>query len=191
MQRRINDPPYDAISQLLTFVCRRLQTVKRRADHRSAISAMPRPQLSLKARALRLLSQREHSRLELSRKLARYVEEGDDLESLLNFLEQNKWLSEERFSENLVHRRVARYGNSRIVAELQSHGIAGERLAEVKAGLKEDEVERCCEVWRRKFGEVAQDPEGRNKQMRFLLARGFSQKAIRTAMKGTMPDEEY
>jgi regulatory protein len=37
---------------------------------------------------------------------------------------------------------------------------------------------------------VAQDPEGRNKQMRFLLARGFSQKAIRTAMKGTMPDEE-
>jgi regulatory protein len=152
---------------------------------------MPRPQLSLKVRALRLLSQREHSRLELSRKLSRYAEEGDDLESLLNFLEQNKWLSEERFSENLVHRRAARYGNSRIVAELQSHGIDGELLSDVKASLKEDEVERCCEVWRRKFGEVATDPEGRNKQMRFLLARGFSQKAIRAAMKGSMPDEEY
>jgi len=153
--------------------------------------SMPRPPLSLKARALRLLSQREHSRLELSRKLSRYAEEGDDLEALLNFLEQNKWLSQERFSENLVHRRSARYGNSRIVAELQSHGIEGEMLTGIKTELKENEVERCCEVWQRKFGEVATDPEGRNKQMRFLLARGFSQKAIRTAMKGTMPDEDY
>jgi regulatory protein len=152
---------------------------------------MRAPPPSLKARALRLLSQREHSRMELARKLSRHAEEGDDVEALLDFLEKNKWLSEERFSENLVHRRAARYGNSRIVAELASHGIDGELLSEVKASLKEDEVERCCEVWRRKFGEVATDPEGRNKQMRFLLVRGFSQKAIRTAMKGTMPDEDF
>jgi regulatory protein len=152
---------------------------------------MPLPKPTLKARALRLLSQREHSRLELARKLERYAEEGDDLESLLNFLEQNKWLSEERFSENLVHRRAARYGNSRIVAELQHHGIGGEMLAEVKESLKQDETERCCEVWRRKFGEVAADPEGRQKQLRFLMSRGFSQKAIRIAMKGSMPDEDF
>lgn len=152
---------------------------------------MPLPKPTLKARALRLLSQREHSRLELARKLQRHAEEGDDVEALLNFLEQNKWLSEERFSENLVHRRAARYGNSRIVAELQHHGIGGEMLAEVKESLKEDEVERCCEVWRRKFGEVAEDPEGRQKQLRFLMSRGFSQKAIRVAMKGSMPDEEF
>lgn len=152
---------------------------------------MPLPKPSLKARALRLLSQREHSRLELARKLQRYAEEGDDIDALLNFLEQNKWLSEERFSENLVHRRAARYGNSRIVAELQQHGIGGDMLAGLKANLKEDEVERCCEVWRRKFGQVASDAEGRHKQMRFLLARGFSQKAIRTAMQGSMPDEDY
>ena len=151
---------------------------------------MPQPKPTRKSPAQRLLSQREHSRLELSRKLQRYAEEGDDVEALLNFLEQNKWLSEERFSENLVHRRAARYGNSRIVAELQQHGIGGEMLAEVKASLKEDEVERCCEVWRRKFGAVAADAEGRQKQLRFLLSRGFSQKAIRAAMQGSMPDEE-
>ena len=151
---------------------------------------MPLPKPTLKARALRLLSQREHSRLELARKLARHAEEGDDVEALLNFLEQNKWLSEERFSENLVHRRAARYGNSRIVAELQHHGIGGEILSELKESLKEDEVERCCEVWRRKFGEVAENPEGRQKQLRFLMSRGFSQKAIRAAMQGSMPDEE-
>ena len=49
---------------------------------------MPAPTLSLKGRALRFLSMREHSRLELGRKLAKYAEEGDDVEALLDFLEQ-------------------------------------------------------------------------------------------------------
>jgi regulatory protein len=65
-------------------------------------------QLSLKARALRYLSMREHSRLELGRKLARYAEEGDDIEALLDFLEKNNWLSQERFAESLIHRKAVR-----------------------------------------------------------------------------------
>lgn len=151
---------------------------------------MPAPQLSLKARALRYLSMREHSRLELSRKLARYAEEGDDLAALLDFLEKNNWLSQERFSESLIHRRAARFGNSRIVAELQSHGINGEALVELKAGLNDSEMERAREVWARKFGEVAKDAAERSKQMRFLLQRGFSQRAVRAAMQGRDLDDE-
>lgn len=149
------------------------------------------PPISLKARALRYLSAREHSRLELRRKLARHAEEGEDLEVLLDFLEKNNWLSQERFSESLIHRRSARYGNSRIVAELQSHGINGEALQELKSGLAEDETARCCEVWRRKFGAVAEDREGRSKQMRFLLQRGFSQKAVKAAMQGYDPGDDF
>jgi regulatory protein len=149
---------------------------------------MPAPQLSLKGRALRYLSMREHSRLELGRKLARYAEEGDDVDALLDFLEKNNWLSQERFSESLIHRRSARFGNSRIVAELQSHGVAGEALQELKAALNDSEVARACDIWQRKFGTVATDPAERNKQMRFLMQRGFSQKAVRAALKGA-PDE--
>ena len=151
---------------------------------------MAAPQLSLKARALRYLSMREHSRLELSRKLARYAEEGEDVAAVLDFLEKNNWLSQERFSEALIHRRAARFGNSRIVAELQSHGVAGEALQELKAGLNDSETARACEVWQRKFGTVAADPGERNKQMRFLMQRGFSQKAVRTAMQGRHPEDE-
>ena len=150
---------------------------------------MAAAQLSLKARALRFLSAREHSRLELGRNLARYAEEGDDVEALLDFLEKNNWLSQERFSESLIHRRAARYGNSRIVAELQSHGIGGEALSELKATLAEDETARCCEVWQRKFGAVAADVQERNKQMRFLLQRGFSQRAVQAALRGA-PDDD-
>ena len=63
---------------------------------------MAKLQISLKARALRYLSAREHSRQELGRKLARYAQEGDDVEALLDTLEAAKFLSQSRFSESLV-----------------------------------------------------------------------------------------
>lgn len=151
--------------------------------------AMPPP--SLKARALRYLSTREHSRLELGRKLARHAEEGEDVDALLDFLEKNNWLSQQRFAESLVHRRAARYGNSRVVAELQQHGVNGEALAGLKSELADSETARACEVWRRKFGAVAADAAGRARQMRFLLQRGFSQRAVRVAMQGQVDDDDF
>jgi regulatory protein len=150
---------------------------------------MPAQATSLKARALRYLSMREHSRLELARKLARYAEEGEDVEALLDFLEKNNWLSQERFAESLIHRKASRYGNNRVVAELQNHGVNGAALAELKSELAETELARAREVWQRKFGSVAADAAERAKQMRFLLARGFSQRATRAAMAGAEEDE--
>ena len=152
---------------------------------------MRAPVLSLKARALRFLSMREHSRLELKRKLARHAEEGEDIDALLDFLEKNNWLSQERFAESLIHRKASRYGNSRVMAELQSHGVNGEALAELKSGLAESETARAVEVWQRKFGTVAQDAAERSKQMRFLMARGFSSSAVRAALKGAPEDDDF
>jgi regulatory protein len=103
---------------------------------------------------------------------------------LLDFLEKNNWLSQERFCESLLNRRSARFGNNRIMAELQSHGVNGEALAGLKAGLADSEAARASDVWRRKFGTVATDAAERSKQMRFLLQRGFSQRAARIAMQG-------
>ena len=56
--------------------------------------------LSLKARALRYLAAREHSRIELQRKLAKYAQEGDDVDAVLDALERADFLSAERFSES-------------------------------------------------------------------------------------------
>jgi regulatory protein len=138
---------------------------------------------SLKARALKYLAAREHSRLELGRKLARYAGEGDDVEALLDWLESRKFLSQSRFSESLVHRRAQRFGNSRILSELQSHGIEGEEIDSIKAGLAAGENERAIEVWRRKFSHPPADLAERAKQMRFLQQRGFSHRAIQAALR--------
>lgn len=150
---------------------------------------MAKLQISLKARALRYLSAREHSRIELARKLARHAQEGDDVDALLDFLEAANFLSQERFSESLIRRRAVRFGNGRILAELQNHGIGGDALQELKAGLAQDEDARAIEVWRKKFGKSAESPEERAKQMRFLAQRGFSTRAIRAALRGAMDDE--
>jgi regulatory protein len=136
------------------------------------------------------LAAREHSRLELGRKLARYAQENDDVEALLDALEAAKYLSQERFSESLVNRRAARFGNSRILSELQSHGIKGDALAGVQAGLAEDEAARAKAVWERKFGHLPVDAAERAKQMRFLQQRGFSHRAIRAALQPASDAEE-
>ncbi|KAF1036047.1 MAG: Regulatory protein RecX [Herbaspirillum frisingense] len=151
---------------------------------------MPRPPISLKARALKYLSSREHSRLELARKLTPYAQEGDDIEALLNWLEQSRFLSEERFSESLVNRRAARYGNNRILSELHGHGIEGEALIDLKADLAAGEGERAAQVLRRKFSMPPADAETRAKQMRFLQQRGFSHRSIRDAFKTAWAEDE-
>lgn len=143
---------------------------------------MAKLQLSLKARALRYLSAREHSRQELARKLSRYAQEGDDIEALLDTLQAAKYLSEERFSESLISRRAARFGNSRILSELKSHGIDPDTFEAVHASLA-DETARAKEVWQRKFGSPPVDANERAKQMRFLMQRGFSQNTIRQVLR--------
>jgi regulatory protein len=150
---------------------------------------MPRPAISLKARALKYLSSREHSRLELARKLTPYAQDDDDIEALLDWLQASKFLSQERFSESLVHRRAGRYGNNRIFSELQSHGIDAAALAEVRHDLTDGEAARACAVLRRKFAAVPADLAARAKCQRFLQQRGFSHRTIQAAIK-TAWDED-
>ncbi|MDO8300030.1 recombination regulator RecX [Lacisediminimonas sp.] len=154
---------------------------------------MPAPKLSLKARALGYLSAREHSRIELARKLGRYANEDDDIDSLLDQLEAAKLLSDSRFSESLVHRRAARYGNRRILSELQTHGLQDESLAQLKIGLAQDETQRARQVLRKKYATAPADGAERAKRMRFLMQRGFTMTAIREAMQSFAddPDEPY
>lgn len=146
--------------------------------------------LSLKARALRYLSQREHSRLELARKLSGYAQTQEELETVLDFLEAQNWLSSTRFVESLVRRRGSRFGNAKILYELSQHGIEGAALKELEFTLLAGELQRAQEVWQRKFGKMADTREERMKQARFLEQRGFSRGVIRTILQSGVVFEE-
>ncbi|MFP3583928.1 recombination regulator RecX [Paraburkholderia sp. SIMBA_055] len=148
-----------------------------------------RPARSLKGRALGYLSRREYSRSELARKLKPFVEENDSLETLLDTLEAENWLSDSRFAESLIHRRSSRLGASRIVGELKQHAVDRTLVDEASAQLRETELARAQAVWRKKFGQLPETQAERAKQARFLASRGFSGATIGKILKGI--DEEW
>ena len=141
--------------------------------------ALPASRISLKGRALRLLSQREHSRVELERKLAEHEEEPGSLARALDELEAKGFISEERVVESVVHRRASKLGAARVQQELAAKGLSAESMSLALEQLRVTEFERARDVWSRKFGESATDPKERAKQMRFLLSRGFAAEVVR------------
>src|SRR5688572_10155034 len=94
----------------------------------------------LKARALRFLVRREHSRDELARKLAPYAESNEILEGVLRELESRKQLSNERFAETRANWMARKYGAARIREDLKQKGVEAELLARVSI---EGELERA------------------------------------------------
>ncbi|MDB0525995.1 recombination regulator RecX [Ralstonia solanacearum] len=146
--------------------------------------ALPRQPLSLKARALGYLSRRERSRAELRRKLAPHAESADEVEALLDWLEGENWLSNARFAESVVHRRAGRYGTARLMQELKTHQLDDQALGEVKAQLQASEAARAKAVWERRFGRPPVDMAERAKQVRFMVARGFSRAVVSRIIQG-------
>ena len=147
-------------------------------------------QLSLKGRALRLLSQREHSRPELERKLNAHAQEPGELSRVLDELQAKGFISEQRVIDSVLHRRAARLGAGRLRQELQAKGLDGELVAQAMAHLKVTEAERARGVWQRKFDQPPKDAAERAKQSRFLAARGFGGDVIRTVLAGGAREDE-
>lgn len=147
-------------------------------------SRKPAFQLSLKGRALRLLSQREHTRRELERKLARFEEEPGALVKALDDLQARGLLDERRAAESLAHRRASHLGVARLRQEMQDKGLDRELIAQTLAGLQDSEETRARQVWQRRFDAAPLDAKDRARQGRFLLARGFSGDVVRRVLDG-------
>ena len=141
---------------------------------------------SLKSRALRLLAQREHSRSELTTKLARHVQEGDDLPALLDALQAKGFIDEARVMESVLHRRAPLLGSQRVLQELRRKGLGDELVQKAASELADSELARARAVWARRFGTApaASTPQERARQMRFLVSRGFAGEVVRRVVRG-------
>ncbi len=137
----------------------------------------------LRVRALQLLTRRDHSRAELKAKLASEAGSAEELDGVLDTLQEQQLLCDQRYASQRVVSRARRYGDARLKQELRQRGVNDDDIA---AALPDagDETERCRVVWSRKFGQLPQSAAERGKQMRFLQYRGFSGDAIRRVMRG-------
>ena len=129
----------------------------------------------LKARALRHLVRREHSRSELARKLAPHAQSAEALAALLDELLSRRQLSDERYAEERVRVLSRKYGSAKIRHDLRAKGISSDM---VEAISSDGELERARAILARKYPESATTREERAKRARFLQGRGFSTDVI-------------
>lgn len=143
----------------------------------------------LRVQALKLLTRRDHSRAELRAKLASEAETEEALDAVLDALQGEHLLSDQRYAMQRVAAKARRFGDSRLKHDLRRHGV-GE--AEIAAAMPEggNEADRCHAVWVRKFAALPKTPAERGKQMRFLQYRGFSTEAIQQAMRRGLGGED-
>ena len=132
--------------------------------------------VELRARALRLLARREHTRQELEGKLSPHAGSSEDLQNLISGLKQKNQLSEERFAEERARRLSRKYGAARIRQDLKAKGVSEELIS--RFSPSENEMQKAKEILERKYRTPAATREEKAKRMRFLQSRGFSSEII-------------
>ncbi len=140
---------------------------------------------SARDRALGLLARREHSVMELGRKLRSRGYESGIVEQVLAQLQEERLLSDERFVEAYVHSRYVKgFGPLRIQMELRERGIS-EALAGccIQPGAAHW-TELMHRVRKKRFGPaLPADYQERARQARFLQHRGFAAEQIHQLLK--------
>ncbi len=162
------------------------------------------------AAAVRMLGGREHSVIELRRKLKKRFGESSAsvLEEALEQLIEDGLLSDQRFAESLVRGRAGRgYGPFYITQELRAKGIndeladaclqsyVDEEMAAVTDTDLVDALESGKSIWHqnarrlasRKFPDLATDPKQWQRARGYLTRRGFGGGEVGYAV-GRMPE---
>ena len=153
-------------------------------------SPADRDMAAIRRRALNLLARREHARAELERKLAAKGNPLDIIRKVLDRIQSQGLLSEERFAERYAASRKERgHGPMRILDELRERGIEDDPAEKAVNLRAKDWFELAALARRRHFGEERPDnyPEWA-RQARFLERRGFTRDHIRAALGASFDD---
>ncbi|MFO1435119.1 MAG: regulatory protein RecX, partial [Gammaproteobacteria bacterium] len=130
-----------------------------------------------------LLARREHSRVELRRKLQKSCADQDVLEQVLDALAGERLQSDARHAQSYARQRAERgYGPMRIALELQERGVGKEVAAAAIKAVETDWVHLARAARAKHFGQqLPFSPAERAKQLKFLRYRGFDADVVRKA----------
>ena len=145
----------------------------------------------MRQRALEYLGKREYSYAELGQKLKTYLEENEDFEQITQILEDFKtrgWLSDARFTEQIVHARQAKFGVAKIAHELREKGVSQQLIETAIEQVKGNELDNAKQIWQKKFKATPANRDEWAKQARFLQSRGFGFDTIKTVLNSKHND---
>jgi regulatory protein len=142
-------------------------------------------------KALELLTRREHSRRELTRKLAARGVENATAQAVVDAMAENGWQDDARFAEALVRARVASgHGPIRIRAELQQHGLSSELIQIALDDSETDWNVLARALLQRRFGaNLTRERKEIARRGAFLQRRGFDLESVRYALASGTPED--
>jgi len=145
-----------------------------------------------RAKAQDLLARREHSRVELTRKLEARGFDRAVVADVLDVLERERLLSDARFSEQFAHQRAERgHGPLKILNELAQRGIDEDTAREYVNLLDPVWFERALKAKSKRFGRAPpSNLKDRARQSRFLAQRGYTADQTAKALGAGESDEE-
>jgi regulatory protein len=112
----------------------------------------------------------------------------DDIQAILDDLKKRGWLSDARFTEQLIHARKSKFGTLRVANELREKGIDEFLIEEALEEFKPNEFENALKICKKKFTEPPNSREDWAKQARFLQSRGFSFETIKKVLNQRTKD---
>ncbi len=135
---------------------------------------------SIRVVAMGLLSRREHSVCELTRKLKQREFENDEIDAAIATLQQDNLQSDSRFIESIVNYRFnAGFGPIKIRYELRQKGVSDGLVDDYFSSLELDWDSHMAEQRIKKFGNsIPGEYKEKMKQARFLQIRGFSPESV-------------
>lgn len=133
---------------------------------------------------LEMLARREHSAWELQHKLAARGYQSDLVEVALLELCRDNLQSDQRFTESYIRSRIERgFGPRRIAAELGERGISKALIADYLGREESQWDSQVIKARNKRFGQVLPNSsKERDRQIRFLQYRGFTQEQISHAL---------
>lgn len=134
----------------------------------------------VKDKALTLLEYRSHSEVELRQKLRQKGAEESDIDRVMEFLKEYKFINDEDYARRLASDlvKLKKFGLYRVRRELKSKGIDEDTISLVLEDIDVDEQEALMPLVEKKLGG---DFEKKNvdKTIRYFLYRGYSFDDIR------------
>ena len=137
---------------------------------------------------LYLLAKQDYSRYQLSTKLhQRENITPEEIDTLLDVFEKNKWLSDERFAEVFVASEVGKLrGQKRIInTAVYNKGLAKDLVDTTLGKAEIDWFELCRKCLLKKYKDISQlhkDIKLKQKAMNYLAYNGFDYEQISFAI---------
>lgn len=143
-------------------------------------------------RALYLMDYRDHSYIELFKKLEKNYDE-DICYDVIDSLVEVGIVDDRRYAENLAQRlmEVKRCGYYKAVQEMRQKGISKELANGILSEYEDTTQERLKDLIESKYARRLEDEDGIKKVKNALVRNGYSYKDVNAALEDYLNEEEY